>query len=662
MNKLKKTASTLLGSIVLTSIIVGGGILNLNNSSITNTLSSSGEDSHNFQYLDSFIKETYNNNAPLLNITRNAAITNQISFLVSTAEVMLQKENNLNNKLDYSYMFLPTESLTKINLDAIKDFKNNDYNLENIDGNSKINIFSDFDENIVGSGAVDIYKIPLMIQKIKSLTNATSIDFMMDEIKFKEVVKAAIENPEGSVLEEIIKSSNKLIIASDGAWHSKNSIPFLMKLLEDNEFNKDEAIRNLKAIKDGTGHLTTKTIKDLFQLTEFDLNGKTQDDFIHYIHYDSRYINNIDNLYNISSFSTNYCDYEQLFKTQSVKEEYDSIQSSLFTNNMKTLSDIFVNGYDEYDNKKKNAIFLGSSLFRKRKGFDEVSRLEEFDHVRKTIQNELSGFLNKFPLDEYNIIFKLHPVYKDEEAIKYVQQITGVLITNPIIISPTIPLEMLLANDYYSYKNNLNYNFVFKGSTDEEVMNNTSYFGLQATSSTIHTTRLLYENIFNLTRKQSADLITFDNFPIPVLFPIISRLEADNTTVDYSTSNQKEVEDLYKYYNISLLNNSTQTKGNDYFLLDNMRTMSKDGLVVTENNNNTLIIALSTSLSLVLLIVIGIVLFFVIKKKKENKNKKSQMVNPNQKIKTIPVIVKTPNIKNTSKDITSENQVNDKNI
>ncbi|MDE6289818.1 MAG: hypothetical protein K2L64_03560, partial [Ureaplasma sp.] len=244
------------------------------------------------------------------------------------------------------------------------------------------------------------------------------------------------------------------------------------------------------------------------------------------------------------------------------KKSFLNLFSKLFVGNNLTKNDIFVNGVDNYDPKKKNAIFIGSSLFRPISGLvteDNYSRLDLMPSVLKEVQDTFAKFLTKYNPDEYNIIFKLHPVFSNSEdpknlgAINYVNQITNGAINNPIIASSKIALESWIAADYNKYKNNpdnIEDSIIFRKTNGADINSAkewTTFFGFQATTTTIHTTRLFYQSAFKINKNEVANLIPFSNFPVPKSFPVVERLSSDSTR-DYTEDNIKRINSIFKAY------------------------------------------------------------------------------------------------------------------
>lgn len=591
------------------------------NDNKTIKLNQHNEDNYNYEWFNKLITSGSNNNIPTLTIGKDAAVTNQQDSILAVGEALIQKQNNINNVKDYNFLYLTKNSFSRMNVDSLGKLKNDNYDIDKLQNLSPINIFTR--DNGDRNYEYNINWLKQDINKVKQLTGCKEVDLVVDELLFKSVIEQSLENPSNSLFEFIVTNSNHITVMSDGAAHTKFMVPFLIELLNGNIVEKQRAVQNLQNIKSLTSELTPKDIKDFIQLKDFDLDGKHYDDFIHFLHYDSRYIVNLNNLYNITSYDLNFFNYNGLFRDSTIANEFTNIQSNMFSNNIHNLSDIFVSGYSKYDPNKKNAIFLGSSLFIPTQD-GEVTRLEHLENIRIEIQNQFNKFLKEFPEKEYNIIFKLHPRYKSTNALKYVEIITNKQIMNPIIVNPSIPFEMLLSNDFASYKNNTGTNFIFKGKTKEDAINNTKYFGFQATTSSIHTTRLFYAQSFNMSSNDIGNLITFHNFPIPTLFDIVYSETTNNSDRKYYNTNVQQLNDIYKYYNPSVLYNNPSYKQYDLFKINDLIPMglSKDNEDKKEDNSTLWIIVGVVSSVIIILIAIFITLFVLWKKNKIFKKKK----------------------------------------
>ena len=325
--------------------------------------------------------------------------------------------------------------------------------------------------------------------------------------------------------------------------------------------SKDDTITMLNNfLNNEKANISNNDIFNLLLLKKYEIiKSNSNYDFIHFINYDANIFNSIDindNLrWNESAFSTNFVDYSKLIKNEEQKNRFLNVYSNLFFDYDLSYNKVFINGSDQYDPNKKNAIFIGSSLFKPLDGqvtANNYSRLTSMPNVLKEVQSTLQTFLDKYPPSEYNIIFKLHPVFSNADdpqnlgAINYVKLITNNQITNPIIVSSSIPLESWISIDYYNYStNNLTSPSIIFRSDSPQTW--TTFFGLQATTTTIQTTRLFYQSTFNLDKEIVANQIPLSNFPVPKYFPVVKRLSVDNFILeDFTDDNLKQILKIYE--------------------------------------------------------------------------------------------------------------------
>lgn len=513
------------------------------------------------KYFIDFIKDCASNNIPTIGLIRNASLINQQSFFISLINYFV---NNNNKNMDSTYWFGYDELWTqnKLNFEVL---------INNGIWNGEFEYTPDFEPqmfnlfkagNLYSDAGTNVDMLIEYFTNIMNKNNVDKFDFVTDEIQFLNLLR------QGNMkfFNFIFKHANRILIMSDGAYHTNTTVPYLTNLLGSRTPNSQEVIiqQYNDFLSGKTKTLTLDNILDFFVLKNFEqINSNSNFHFINFINYDANIFNstniNDSQRWNESAFSTNFVDYSSIISDEENKQKYLDIFMQLFLDVDLSIDNLFVNGSSSYDPNKKNAIFLGSSLFKPISGDmspTNFSRLDTMPTVKQEVQNTIAKFLDKYPVEEYNIIFKLHPIYSNvndpehQIAINYVKQITNNAITDPIIVNSSIPLESWIAADYYNYVNNntTTPSILFKSSNPEEW---TTFFGLQASSTTIQTTRLFYQSAFGIDKFKAAELIPFSNFPIPKLFPVISRIENDNTSYDYSKENLAQIQKLYEPYNPS---------------------------------------------------------------------------------------------------------------
>lgn len=535
------------------------------------------------KYFFNLIKDISSNDIPLIIQARNSSIILQQAFYLS----LINYYQNINNPKSKNFSVFNYENNSilenRFNASILKE--NNVWNgVTNIQDFNQDNI-SNF--NLVRGAEIlwrPYQEFANHINQIKSKFNIQSkVDFFIDSVRFSELVNDFIRNPKNSHLSIILKISNRIIVGSEGAAHSNVVIPNLIKNMQQIKLeDRATVIQKLNDYQSGKIETLEKNdLLNLLVLKNFEtINENSKFDFINFINYDNNISNSInlkdDMMWNENPFSTNFVEYSKLIEDQDQQQQYLKVFSKLFLNTEFNLENIFVSGLETYDPKKRNAIFLGSSLFQPYGPTSPTnfSRLQKFPKLTAVVQERMKNLLEKFPPSEFNIIFKLHPVFsnendpKNESGINYVKLITNNAIENPLIVNPKIPLETFIANNYYQYEiKNDTSNILFRENDKYKPWEWTTFFGFQATTTTIHTTRVFYQSSFNLSNIETSKLIPFSNFPIPVEFPVVARLEKDEPGNFYD-SNYEQIKKIYQYYNPSLMFNNSQLSIYDSILLN----------------------------------------------------------------------------------------------
>ncbi len=115
------------------------------------------------------------------------------------------------------------------------------------------------------------------------------------------------------------------------------------------------------------------------------------------------------------------------------------------------IDSLFLNGFNNYDPNKPNIIFLDSPLFQPLTLDEKLPRIMNMPIILNEIKSTVSELLSKYNLNEYNLMFKLHPAFTEENALLYVKTISSE--KNFIILNPTIPIETMISYDYINYIN-----------------------------------------------------------------------------------------------------------------------------------------------------------------------------------------------------------------
>lgn len=473
-----------------------------------------------------------------------------------------------------------------------------------------------------------------LIEHAKTKTN--KINIVIPDIFFMQLFNdfsPSVKDP----LIQLISKAKSILLTTDGNAHIVKVVESgLLKFVLSPEFKRqsEETIKeNLKAIQNLDDSKIRKLTKnDIYNLLllEEKIDGKF--DFIHLVHYDSSYSNNLftdktdqngnfielldeKNKWKVSSVSLNVLDYAKLLNDQSKKSEFIKLFDEAFFVDDK--SELFVSfDKNNFDPKKKTAIFIGSSLFSPQTKNHEITSLEEFANLREYVQKSFNQFLEKYPQDEYNIVFKHHPIYSAKDSVKLTQIYTNNKIEIPNVINSKIPFEYLLSSELAKAERGEESILFFKNNK-QEIEPKFKLFGFQATTSLIHTTRLFLETSLKISHEEIEKVISFDDFLIPTLFDVIEKPFFDPKKYNKFDSNKMKIENTYRFFNPSQWNSEIDTK-NDRFLFNELKPLGNDESIINDAMINILLIGF-------VLIVISSILtvpttIYMIRKTRKNKN------------------------------------------
>ena len=473
-----------------------------------------------------------------------------------------------------------------------------------------------------------------LIEHAKTKTN--KINIVIPDIFFMQLFNDFSPSAKDPLI-QLISKAKSILLTTDGNAHIVKVVESgLLKFVLSPEFKRQsgETIKeNLKAIQNLDDSKIKKLTKnDIYNLLllEEKIDGKF--DFIHLVHYDSSYSNNLftdktdqngnfielldeKNKWKVSSVSLNVLDYAKLLNDQSKKSEFIKLFDEAFFVDDK--SELFVSlDKNNFDPKKKTAIFIGSSLFSPQTKNHEITSLEEFANLREYVQKSFNQFLEKYPQDEYNIVFKHHPIYSAKDSVKLTQIYTNNKIEIPNVINSKIPFEYLLSSELAKAERGEESILFFKNNK-QEIEPKFKLFGFQATTSLIHTTRLFLETSLKISHEEIEKVISFDDFLIPTLFDVIEKPFFDPKKYNKFDSNKMKIENTYRFFNPSQWNSEIDTK-NDRFLFNELKPLGNDESIINDAMINILLIGF-------VLIVISTILtvpttIYMIRKTRKNKN------------------------------------------
>ncbi|MFV8467457.1 hypothetical protein ACNQ1N_01725 [Mycoplasma sp. HF11B] len=502
------------------------------------------------------IVDSAQNPYPSIFIGRNAS-----QYLISSSYAMLgqleiahnQKENNLYNDViyiidtvvnDYQKTLKNEEQrfnynvvLNKYGDSAIKD-KNNTLNVEQ--GSLRVINNSAIFENNNSAYEYSVFprsKAELLSYLAGYLDKVQLFDFYIPDISFIDLSYDTIE--------WMIAHANKIVILSDG-----NAQPY--KFIRDNYFpwvDKQSAGYSQEQLLEfwNRTHETQRlqidyhyfyTLKDKFKIYN------SVSDY-------AKYFNKLFEKNNKEWAQLEINDYPLSFSTLAQelspyinKEEFLNTYLQLVNLNNKTVLDLVTKGKENYDPKKKNLVFIGSSLFRYEGDFLPLTV-----DLPKTL--EFKSYINKifelYPPEKYNYFYKLHPVFKKQQADEFVKVLTQERDKSAIILDSSISWENMLALDFAQIKNGRSI-FFDKDSFVKDENVKTKLFGIQASTTTLLTTIAMLREYFNIDLQQALLFVDPNNFPLPGTFNIVDRNTTYNNKETGYNANLNELEKIYRFF------------------------------------------------------------------------------------------------------------------
>lgn len=541
------------------------------------------EESQNYTF--NLIKEISQNNIPTIIDAIDSPLILQQGFFCALVEYFnnLNKANN-----DFNFVLVENKTFNRnwIDFDVLKNNKiwNGIDSLDEINKNNigKFNLVKDNPF----FGTFENYK--KIIDKISNFSNDKNqkFDFVLSGHLINEYINDFKNNKQNSKLAYMLKKANRIVFLTEGGSHLDRIVPYLEDLLMNfNPQSRNEIINKLNNYQnDQIEFLELEDLLNILLLKNYSsTNENSNFSFISFLNYDS----NIQNSLNLNdnqqwtekTISFEFNKYANLINESTNKKLYLQTYKNLF---FKKNQEVLVSGLEQWDPNKKNAIFLGSSLFvpfgdELSITPDNFSRLQQnFPNLKQKIQETMKTLLEKFPINEYNVIFKLHPRFapssdssiNNEIAKNYIKLITNNEIENPIIVNSEIPIETLLSVDYFNSINNER-SYFFNQTQKFKSYEQTTFFGLQATTSSLHSSKIFYQSTFNLTKEQVELLIPFNNFPIPKYFKIINREEQDiDENTNYYEQNLDRLKKMYQYVSPSIKYNNSNLKKYDSLITE----------------------------------------------------------------------------------------------
>lgn len=471
------------------------------------------------------IKESSQNKYPSVYITRNAAQVYNSVFNLMLSQLMLSEDKN-----DYNDQILLIDQAVQNN--EIKE--NQRFNFKSL-----IKKYGSVLDKGVEKGRVLILNNTKTIEKSKDIPynifpreiheyetylkmylekGVNKFDFYIPDISFIGM-KPEVRN-------WILKRANSITLLSDGnaqqykfirdnylKWLKNQKVTYSKKELEQywNNFQNNPELTSPEI----DYHFFYK-LEDKLKIFNFD--GRYSLAFNAELEYIKRPWAKI----NINNYPLDYTKIPEKLNisVDDYLNEYEKL------NNLygKKFEDLIVYGNDNLDKAKNNLIFMGSSLFRHYepgKEFEGDLRLDHNPEALKEINQYFATLLKKYPSDKYNYIFKLHPYYKDEQALEYINKMLGSQKINPVIIDPGISWENLIAMEFKNLRNNTS--VIFDRNDFKNNKSKTIITGLQATTTVLNSTYSFLTEAFGIRLREAYSFVDPKNFPLSNKFNIVIR-------------------------------------------------------------------------------------------------------------------------------------------
>ncbi|VEU74356.1 Uncharacterised protein [Mycoplasmopsis citelli] len=508
----------------------------------------------NFQKFNNEIIDSANNEYPSVFISRNASQFFISSFIAMVAQLQLiNKQETKNSYNDVVYLIdsdvnsyqktLENQSqrfnfehlLAKYGDVALKNYQQN-FNIKPgqlllLDNSKYLDDFRFVDYSIIPRKLEELqaYLKPYLDRGVKLF------DFYIPDISFTAL------KPE--VRDFMLAHANKIVILSDG-----NAQPY--KFINDNyikwvknqktHFSKEELLKAWDSLKTTNPQKIDYhhfyTLEDKFKI--YNLSGKYDKSFNDQLEQEGFEWAKI----NVYDYPLNYLNVTKDLP-QLNQDEFLSDYNKLVNLHNKKLDDLIVDGKQNLDKTKKNLVFVGSSLFRQDK--DGPWRIKSDTLSRKELHAYFNKILELYPPEQYNYFYKLHPVYKGNQALEYIKEFTNGHEKEAIILDPSISWENMLALDMQALENNES--ILFEKNDFASGKFKTKLFGIQPTSTVLLATIVMLQAQFKIPLEKAMLFVDPNNFPISDTFNIIKR-DFHYSGTQGQEANRKELYTVYKHF------------------------------------------------------------------------------------------------------------------
>ena len=544
------------------------------------------------------IVESSKSNTIKLFFTRNASLVFQQSLIVIQSILNDNFFSDKNNPFIDEIAFFIDENVVK---------NSDKFNYNRLIDKNNILFVSNL--NDINKTKNQAYKtIPgddFILETLKFYNKFTNMNIKFD-LWIPDISLLEVWNSKSLAFLEILPYINKIYLLSDGNAQTYSFANQYDEYKVNNNLSDEEIKTSIDKLRSINVDYNERL--DIYKKTNFFDFLVT--DFFKIFHID-RYVDspfyktNLNKRYSSYILNYDYFDLSKKLNLNSPKIFIDDYEFFFKINNA-SLNEFISLGYENYDPKKKNIIWIGDSLIKKYSDVDK-NRKEE-------IQSLFYGIVRKYSPNEYNYFFKHHPSYTENEQIELTNFIIGK--TNDVkpIYFKNFPWELFLSWDK-KQQENPNYSSFFSYKSNDGLIPKTQLIGMQYTTSVIPTTYNFCIRQYNMSSNNAWKSVTNLNFPIPGTFDIILRNPPSQYPYDEQVKiNLEKIKSVYNpYLGLGKYENMLKSaKSVSEFLNNNLNQNYK----IFSKNNYLLYFTPLIIVSTISIFIIPIFVFFIKKNKK----------------------------------------------
>ncbi len=428
---------------------------------------------------------------------------------------------------------------------------------------------------------------------------------------------------------------NKIYIMSDGNAQTASFIEAYVKRRKDHYVSDEDAeniwneLQNVeKPEEERLQILSNSTLYDFLRLEKYM-------SIFHILEYTQSPYWNIesDKIYRAYAFNIDYYKmsnnlYDSNQTTE--KEKYLKSYEKFFLLSDSSLNAFVQEGFENYDPKKKNLVWMGDNLWTENNDYTKISANS---NMIKEVQNFFLVLTKKYPASEYNYFFKHHPAFSVEVQKQLTSIITELTDVKPITFGP-FGWELFLAWDGYHQVNSSNNYVSFFNSTSNKNENNEQEFypqtqlvGTLYTSSTILTTYSYIRTTYDFTDSEAYLSVDQENFPIVGTYGIYAKgVKSSGSYSSMVKKNKEFIDKIYLPYvemnkidGVEIFKDyyNTQEDTKKLFITNGLES---PGVTFDDEIDNTWMLVIFPILSVVFVALIVAVIYTVIRNKRNKNN------------------------------------------